>query len=75
MKTARPLAKALHTVTVVARVAVLLTNTGTAYDRTVAALHALGYSDDQIAMGDPALFDACHAAVAKAIGSPLALVA
>jgi hypothetical protein len=69
-KPARPLAKALHTVTVVARVALLIPRNGATYhDHTLTTLSALGYSFAQVVDGNPALFDACVAAVTKAMQS------
>lgn len=63
----KPLAKALHTVTVVAHVSRLapkdITQSG---DRTVWALGALGYAPEQMA-ASPDLFAACVAAVIKAV--------
>lgn len=63
--TRRPLAKALHTVTAVARVAAYMDRLGTAEQRTRDALAVLGYDAEQIAAADPSLVAACVAAVAK----------
>lgn len=68
---AKPLAKALHTVTVVARVAATIPSDQAPDEvsRTLAALAVLGYTEAQArASGD--LFAACVAAVVKLAPAP-----
>lgn len=61
----KPLAKALHTVTVVARVAQLFATQESAERRALRALGVLGYTEEQ-ARASGELFAACVKAVERA---------